>query len=262
MQQHSSGLTPSPPEQPARLLRRVFLDLIGLPPTPAEVDEFLADPSAEHFAQIVDRLLASPRYGEKWARQWLDLARYADSNGYQADQFRSVWAYRDWVINAFNADMPFDQFTIEQLAGDLLPNATIEQKIATGFHRLTTCNVEAGVDPEENRTNQVADRINTTGTVWLGTTLECARCHNHKYDPFTQQDYYQLFAFFNNTPIEVEQTGEGVQFEVAGPVLELPVSAERRLPLPDCNPIWLRHVRNGISTPQIRICRKQTLIQH
>lgn len=228
LEQHSSGLTRSPPEQPARLLRRVFLDLIGLPPAPTDVDEFLADPSAEHFAQIVDRLLASPRYGEKWARQWLDLARYADSNGYQADQFRSVWAYRDWVINAFNADMPFDQFTIEQLAGDLLPGSTIEQKLATGFHRMTTCNVEAGVDPEENRTNQVADRINTTGTVWLGTTLECARCHNHKYDPFTQQDYYQLFAFFNNTPIEVEQTGEGVQFEVAGPVLELPASAEQQ----------------------------------
>jgi hypothetical protein len=225
--QHPSSLTPSPAEQPARLLRRVYLDLIGLPPTPAEVNEFLADPSAQHYAQIVDRLLASPRYGEKWARQWLDLARYADSNGYQADQFRSVWAYRDWVVNAFNADMPFDQFTIEQLAGDLLPDSTIDQRIATGFHRLTTCNVEAGVDPEENRTNQVADRINTTGTVWLGTTLECARCHNHKYDPFTQQDYYQLFAFFNNTPIEVEQTGEGVQFEVAGPVLELPASAER-----------------------------------
>ena len=228
LQQHAPSLPLSPREQPARLLRRVYLDLIGLPPTPADVDAFNADPSAAHFATIVDRLLASPRYGEKWARHWLDLARYADSNGYQADQFRSVWAYRDWVINAFNADMPFDQFTIEQLAGDLLPDATVEQKLATGFHRLTTCNVEAGVDPEENRTNQVADRVNTTGTVWLGTTLECARCHNHKYDPFTQQDYYQLFAFFNNTPIEVEQTGEGVQFEVAGPVLELPVPEERR----------------------------------
>ncbi|MEZ6032253.1 MAG: PSD1 and planctomycete cytochrome C domain-containing protein [Planctomycetaceae bacterium] len=228
LSQHGSGLSLSPRELPARLLRRVYLDLIGLPPSPAEVEAFNADPSASHFAEIVDGLLASPRYGEKWARQWLDLARYADSNGYQADQFRSVWAYRDWVINAFNADMPFDQFTIEQLAGDLLPDATVEQKLATGFHRLTTCNVEAGVDPEENRTNQVADRVNTTATVWLGTTLECARCHNHKYDPFTQQDYYQLFAFFNNTPIEVEQTGEGVQFEVAGPVLELPVSEERR----------------------------------
>ncbi len=261
LEQHSSGLTPSLPEEPARLLRRVFLDLIGIPPTPAEVDEFLADPSAEHFAQIVDRLLASPRYGEKWARQWLDLARYADSNGYQADQFRSVWAYRDWVINAFNADMPFDQFTIEQLAGDLLPNATIEQKIATGFHRMTTCNVEAGVDPEENRTNQVADRINTTGTVWLGTTLECARCHNHKYDPFTQQDYYQLFAFFNNTPIEVEQTGEGVQFEVAGPVLELPASAERRRSMQKLRPIWIRLAKTANHLAAIRICRKQTLIQ-
>lgn len=222
---HASDLTPSPREQPARLLRRVYLDLIGLPPAPLDVDSFVADPSPEHFAQIVDQLLASPRYGEKWARHWLDLARYADSNGYQADQFRSVWAWRDWVVNAFNADMPFDQFTIEQLAGDLLPAATLDQRIATGFHRLTTCNVEAGVDPEENRTNQVADRVNTTGTVWLGTTLECARCHNHKYDPFSQQDYYQLFAFLNNSPMEVDPPGDGgVQYEVAGPVVELPLS--------------------------------------
>ena len=223
---HPSGLQPCPPESPARLLRRVYLDLTGLPPSPEAVAAFEADPSAEHFEQIVDSLLASPRYGEKWARQWLDLARYADSNGYQADQFRSVWAYRDWVIEAMNSDMPFDQFTIEQLAGDLLPNATIKQKIATGFHRQTTCNVEAGVDPEENRSNQVADRVTTTGTVWLGTTLECARCHNHKYDPFTQQDFYQLFAFFNNTPLEVEQQGDGVQFEVAGPMIDLPLPTE------------------------------------
>ena len=221
---HDSGLKSSPLEQPARLLRRLHLDLIGLPPSPEAVVAFEADPSFQHFEQIVDELLASPRYGEKWARQWLDLARYADSNGYQADQFRSVWAYRDWVINAFNTNMPFDQFTIEQLAGDLLPNATIEQQIATGLHRQTTCNVEAGVDPEENRTNQVADRVTTTGTIWLGTTLECARCHNHKYDPFTQQDFYQLFAFFNNTPLEVEQQGDGVQFEVAGPMINLPLS--------------------------------------
>ncbi len=221
-----SGLQPCAEESPARLLRRVSLDLIGLPPSPSEVIEFEADPSQEHYEKIVDRLLASPRFGEKWARQWLDLARYADSNGYQADQFRSVWAYRDWVINALNADQPFDQFTVEQLAGDLLPDATIDQKIATGFHRLTTCNVEAGVDPEENRTNQVADRVTTTGTVWLGTTLECARCHNHKYDPFTQQDFYQLFAFFNNTPLEVDPPGDGgVQYEVAGPMLELPQAA-------------------------------------
>ncbi len=219
-----TGLRQSPMASPAKLLRRVHLDLIGLPPSPEEVKRFEADPSFEHYKKIVDKLLASPRYGEKWTRQWLDLARYADSNGFQADQFRDIWAYRDWVINAFNEDMPFDQFTIEQIAGDLLPDATIEQKIATGFQRCTTCNVEAGVDPEENRTNQVIDRVNTAGTVWLGTTLECAQCHNHKYDPFTQEDYYRIFAFFNNTPLEVVQpNGTGVSFEVAGPKMNLPL---------------------------------------
>jgi hypothetical protein len=221
------GLRPSPPASPAKRLRRVYLDLIGLPPSPEEVDAFLADPSTEHYERIVEKLLSSPQYGEKWARQWLDLARYADSNGFQADQFREIWAYRDWVVKAFNDDMPFDRFTLEQIAGDLLPEPTVEQRIATGFSRCTTCNVEAGVDPEENRTNQIFDRINTTGTVWLGTTLECAQCHNHKYDPFTQQDYYELFAFFNNTPLEVVQPkGMGVQFEVSGPVMELPLEPE------------------------------------
>lgn len=223
-----TGLTQSPAATPAKLLRRVSLDLTGLPPDPKLVRAFEADPSFEHYVEIVDALLSSPRYGEKWARQWLDLARYADSNGFQADQFREIWAYRDWVINAFNADMPFDQFTIEQLAGDLMSDATRSQRIATGFHRCTTCNVEAGVDPEENRTNQIIDRVNTTATVWLGTTLECAQCHNHKYDPFTQQDYYQIFAYFNNTPLEVVQPkGEGVQFEVSGPLMDLPLSEEQ-----------------------------------
>ena len=197
-----AGLTPSPLADPAQLLRRVYLDLIGIPPSPEEVDRFLANPTYGEYVQVVDRLLASPSYGEKWARGWLDLARYADSNGFQADQFREIWAYRDWVVNAFNADMPYDEFTRRQIAGDLLLNGTVEDRIATGFHRCTTCNVEAGVDPEENRVNQIIDRVNTTGTVWLGTTLECAQCHNHKYDPFTMQDYYQLFSFFNNTPLE------------------------------------------------------------
>ncbi|MCA9088853.1 MAG: PSD1 domain-containing protein [Planctomycetaceae bacterium] len=218
----SENMQHSPAAEPGKLLRRVYLDLIGIPPTIAEVETFASDPSPEHFEQIVDQLLASPRYGEKWARQWLDLARYADSNGFQADQFRSIWAYRDWVIRAMNDDMPYDQFTLEQLAGDLLPNPTREQRIATGFHRCTTCNVEAGVDPEENRVNQIIDRVNTTGLVWLGTSLECAQCHNHKYDPFSMQDYYQIFAFFNNTPLEVEGK-DGVNFDVAGPKLELPL---------------------------------------
>ncbi len=221
-------VTPSPIAEPATLLRRVYLDLIGIPPSVEDVDAFLDDPTSAHYEQIVDRLLDSPRYGEKWARSWLDLARYADSNGYQADQFRELWAYRDWVVSALNDDMPFDRFTIEQVAGDLLPEATLDQKIATGFHRCTTCNVEAGVDPEENRVNQIVDRVNTTGTVWLGTTLECAQCHNHKYDPFSQQDYYQLFAFFNNTPLEVKQpNGEGVSFDAAGPYMELPWTDEQ-----------------------------------
>ena len=218
------GWRPSPPADQARWLRRVSLGLTGLPPTLEEVDEFLADQSPEAREKVVDRLLASPRYGEHWARQWLDLARYADSNGFQADQLRDSWAFRDWVIKAMNADMPFDQFTIEQLAGDLLPEASVSQKIATGFHRTPTCNVEAGVHPEENRVNQVFDRVNATGLTWLGTTLECAQCHSHKYDPFSQEEYYQLFAFFNHTPLEVRnKSGKGVSFDFWGPKMDLPL---------------------------------------
>ncbi len=229
LEKSKTKLTFSPQAEPAKLLRRVYLDLIGLPPSPEEVDVFLKDPSQKAYERVVDRLLKSPRYGEKWARQWLDLARYADSNGFQADQFRDIWLYRDWVINAMNKDMPFDQFTIEQIAGDLLPKATFQQQVATGFHRCTTCNVEAGVDPEENRTNQIFDRVNTTGIVWLGTTFTCAQCHNHKYDPFTQKDYYQLFAFFNNTPMEVTQlNGNGVTFEFTGPKQDKPLSKEEQ----------------------------------
>ena len=153
----------------------------------------------------MDRLLASPQFGERWARPWLDLARYADSHGFQRDDLRDLCPYRDWVIRALNADTPFDRFTIEQLAGDLLPNATDDQFIATGFNRGTPCNVEAGTEPEENRVHQVFDRVNTVGAVWLGSTLECAQCHDHKFDPFTMRDYYQLFAFFNNTALEADR---------------------------------------------------------
>ena len=216
------GLPPAPPEDPARLLRRVSLALTGLPPTPAETERFLADRSAAAYERVVDRLLQSQRFGERWAVPWLDLARYADSNGFQADQIRDNWAYRDWLIRALNDDMPFDRFVIEQLAGDLLPGATVDQRVATGFHRMTTCNVEAGVDPEANRVNQVVDRVNTTATVFMGTTLECAQCHDHKYDPFSQEDYYRLFAYFNNTPIEVKQAS-GVRFDFNGPSMELPL---------------------------------------
>ena len=235
MENLDKPLAPSKQADPAKLLRRVYLDLIGLPPSPEEVDRFLKAPSKDHYEKIVNKLLASPRYGEKWARPWLDLARYADSNGFQADQIRSVWPYRDWVIKALNDDMPFDQFTIEQIAGDLLPKSQLSQKIATGFHRCTTCNIEAGVDPEENRTNQIIDRVNTTGLVWLGTTMECAQCHNHKYDPFTQQDYYQIFAFFNNTPLEVAQQNMSVSYDFSGPKLLMPIPDKQQIKLANLN---------------------------
>ncbi len=220
------GLAPAPSADRARLIRRVFLDLIGLPPTPVEIDAFLAADRPDAYERLVDRLLASPHYGERWARQWLDLARYADSNGYQRDGFRTAWPYRDWVIQAFNQDLPFDRFTVEQMAGDLLPGAGLEQKIATGFHRCNTVNVEGGVDREEVRVLGVLDRVNTTATVWLGTTLACAQCHNHKYDPFSQRDYYQLFAYFNNTPIETAENA-GAAREFTGPKMELPQPPER-----------------------------------
>jgi hypothetical protein len=192
------GLRPSPEASKETLLRRVSLDLIGLPPTPAERIAFLKDNSPDAYEKVVDRLLNSPHFGERWARPWLDLARYADSNGYEKDNSRSIWPYRDWVIRALNADMPYDQFTIEQIAGDLLPNATREQKIATGFHRNTMSNEEGGVDQDEARWLTIVDRVGTTGAVWLGTTLACAQCHDHKYDPFSTKDYYRFFAFFEN----------------------------------------------------------------
>lgn len=192
------GLTPSPEAARATLLRRVHLDLTGLPPTPGEVDAFLADKSSDAYEQVVDRLLASPAYGERWGKHWLDGARYADSNGYSIDGAREIWKYRDWVIDALNRDLPFDQFTIEQLAGDLLPNATVEQRIATGFHRNTMINQEGGIDPEQFRIEAVLDRVGTTGTVWLGLTVACAQCHNHKFDPISQKDFYRLYAFLNN----------------------------------------------------------------
>ena len=193
------GIEPSPLADRRTLLRRVSLDLTGLPPTPAEVADFLADDSPEAHEKAVDRLLESPHYGEKWAMHWLDLARYADSDGYEKDLSRPhAWRYRHWVINALNADMPFEQFSIEQIAGDLLPNATIEQRVATGFHRNTLKNREGGVKLEQFRFEETVDRANTVGTVWLGITVGCAQCHDHKYDPVSQTDYYSFFAFFNN----------------------------------------------------------------
>jgi hypothetical protein len=193
------GLAPAPEADKITLIRRLHLDLIGLPPSPKEVDDFLADTRPDAYERVVDRLLASPHYGERMARLWLDVARYADSNGFNIDAPRVLWPWRDWVIDAFNRDLPFDQFTIEQLAGDLLPNATREQKIATGFHRNTLLNQEGGIDLEQFRNEYVVDRVNTTGSAWLGLTVGCAQCHDHKFDPITQQEYYQLFAFFNSS---------------------------------------------------------------
>jgi hypothetical protein len=191
-------IKPSPEAGRATLARRLSLDLIGLPPTPAEVDAFLADNSSQAYEKLVDRLLASPHYGERWGRHWLDVARYADSNGYSIDGPRSIWKYRDWVIDALNNDLPFDQFTINQLAGDLLPNADARLKIATGFHRNTMINEEGGIDKEQFRIESIIDRVNTTGAAFLGLTVGCCQCHDHKFDPITQKEYYQLFAFFNN----------------------------------------------------------------
>lgn len=199
------GLKDNVPELPVApaadrvtLLRRVMLDLIGLPPTPEEVATFSRDNSPDAYERLVDRLLASPHYGERWGRLWLDLARYADTNGYEKDRERNIWPYRDWVIQALNCDMPFDQFTIEQLAGDLLPDATPQQRIATGFHRNTMLNEEGGIDPLEYRFHAMTDRVATTGAVWMGLTIGCAQCHSHKYDPVTQQEYYGLMALLNN----------------------------------------------------------------
>jgi mono/diheme cytochrome c family protein len=192
------NLRPSAEATRETLIRRVYLDLIGVPPSPAEVRAFLADGDSHAYEKVVGRLLASEHFGERWARVWLDAARYADTNGYEKDGRRSMWPWRDWVIKALNDDMPFDQFTIEQIAGDLLPNATQEQKVATGFHRNAMTNEEGGVDQTEARWLVDVDRVNTTGSVWLGSTITCAQCHNHKYDPFSQKEFYGLMAFFEN----------------------------------------------------------------
>src|SRR6516162_8535248 len=206
------GIASSPEADRVTLLRRVSLDLVGLPPSPREVDDFLADSRPDAYERVVDRLLASPHYGERWGRHWLDLARYADSNGFNIDAPRSIWKYRDWVIDALNRDLPFDQFTIEQLASDLIPHSTLEQKIASGFHRNTLMNEEGGIDLEQFRVESVVDRVNTTGSVFLGLTIGCAQCHDHKFDPISQREYYQLFAFFNN---------------VDEPTLDLPTPQQR-----------------------------------
>src|SRR6266566_5927895 len=194
------GLHAAPEADKPTLIRRVSLDVTGLPPTPPEVDSFLQDSTPGAYERVVNRLLASPRYAERMAYRWMEAARYADTNGYQSDGNRDMWRWRDWVIEAFQRNMPFDRFTIEQIAGDLLPNATLSQKIATGFHRNHRTSAEGGIVPEEFRVEYVADRVDTTAIVWLGLTVGCARCHDHKYDPITQKEYYRMFAYFNRVP--------------------------------------------------------------
>jgi mono/diheme cytochrome c family protein len=223
------GIVPAAEADRVTLVRRLSLDLTGLPPAPEEVNAALHDKSANWYEKVVDRLLAAPHYGERWGRIGLDQARYADSHGYTIDAARSIWKYRDWVIDALNRDQPFDQFTIEQLAGDLLSSATLEQKIATGFHRNTQINQEGGIDVEQFRVESVVDRVNTVGSVWLGLTVGCCQCHDHKFDPLMQKEYYQLFAFLNNqdeptlelpTPDQVERRNQ-LRARIAGVEKEL-----------------------------------------
>ena len=206
-----AGIEPSPEAEQTTLLRRVYFDLIGLPPTPGETDKFLDDQGKNAYSKIVDKLLSSKHYGERWGRHWLDLARYADSNGYSHDSPRTIWKYRDWVIDAYNKNLPFDQFIIEQIAGDMLPEATIDQRIATGFHRNTQINTEGGVDKEQFRIDSIFDRVATTGEVFFGLTFGCAQCHDHKFDPISQSEFFQLFAFLNQADeprIEAPSAGE------------------------------------------------------
>ncbi len=218
-----NGLRPSPEATRAILLRRVTFDLTGLPPTPAELEAFLADQSPDAYDKVVERLLHSPRYGERMAMQWLDLARYADTHGYHIDSQREMWHWRDWVIDAFNNNMPFSEFTIEQLAGDLLPDATVSQKIASGFNRNHMINFEGGAIPEEYQNEYVVDRVEATAATWMGITLGCARCHDHKYDPLSQKEFYRFYAFFNN----ISEVGLDGQRGNAKPFLQLPNEEQR-----------------------------------
>jgi hypothetical protein len=224
----AAGLEPSPEADRTTLLRRLHADLVGIPPTPDEIDAFVADESPDAYERAVDRLLASPHYGERMALPWLDAARYADSNGFQQDGDTWQWIWRDWVVKALNDDMPFDRFSIEQLAGDLLPNATADQKIASGFNRNHLLNGEGGAIPEEQRFNNLFDRVDTTCTTWLAITMACCQCHDHKYDPFTRHDYYALLDAFNRVPESGMPTRYSARIRVAPPVVELPSEADAK----------------------------------
>ncbi|HUP82378.1 MAG TPA: DUF1549 domain-containing protein, partial [Pirellula sp.] len=217
-------ISPNIEADKSTLIRRVTFDLTGIPPTLEEIDAYLSDDDPNAYEKLVDCLMSSPRYGERMATRWLDAARYADTNGYQSDGERSMWRWRDWVIDAFNANMPFDQFTLEQLAGDLLSHPTLEQRIATGFNRNHRGNGEGGIVPEEYAVEYVIDRVDTTATVWLGLTMGCVRCHDHKFDPFTQDEYYKLFAYFNNIP----ELGRYLKYGNTPPLVKAPTDEQRK----------------------------------
>jgi hypothetical protein len=244
----SQGLDPSPEATRHTLVRRLYLDLIGLPPTPEEVDAFVKDENPKAYENLVGHLLKSPKYGERWARSWLDLARYADTNGYEKDRPRTIWPYRDWVIKALNEDMPFDQFSIEQLAGDMLPHATSSQIVATGFHRNTMLNEEGGIDPLEFRFHAMVDRVATTGTVWMGLSTGCAQCHTHKYDPITHDEYYQMMAFLDNVEepdflLESEQQAKQ-KVEIERQIEQKAVSLQKEIAgFDDAFAAWMNKVR-------------------
>jgi hypothetical protein len=254
----AENLTPSPSADKRTLLRRLSFDVTGLPPSPEETRSFLAGNEPDAYERQVDRLLASPHFGEKWARHWLDLARYADSDGYEQDGVRPhAWRYRDWVIRTLNANVPFDQFTIEQIAADLLPNATVAQKTATGFHRNTLTSREGGIDVEQLRTEQVADRANTVASVWLGLTFECAKCHDHKYDPISQKEYYQLYAFFN-TGVEVNHVdpvpGELERYRRSRPEFDGKIAElVSKYKVDEFQPVWEREVLAAIAKPDAKL---------
>ncbi len=251
----AEGLRPSPPAEPAAWLRRVYSDLTGTVPTPEQTQRFVDDDHPLARRRVVDHLLASPDFAERFARPWLDLARYADTNGYEKDRPRTIWPYRDWVLNAVNDDMPFDEFTIEQLAGDMLPDATTEQRVATGFHRNTMLNEEGGIDPLEFRWLAVVDRVATTGTTWLGLTTGCAQCHTHKYDPITHTDYYRLFALLNNAdepelevPIEDREDESSRSWErqpAIDRVIEQWLAGAEAETIEKCRRVIRKDLRNG-----------------